>query len=310
MSTDTGGAAILAGALNLTLPELVFPDVDELFQRRVRMLEKFCRPGLAESLVSAARDSIEATRMAHLTCNRFASIAETIASLPRDAASLFILASINLDREAESTPDDAETLEIIGPEAMAETKQRLSLARKRILDAVMSNLQTGDGSKTLRDILNECLVGADELTSLELTTQTTLLASKQRQLQVVVDTLPELARLAMIWRGLFYAAVIGKAGGSLEKELVRQKVMEAVTEASWKIPGIVPGVGDLIDVARTLIRFYTSMRDKEDHVDEFIDQLQLAQEFIDTYRATLMLWAASANPVREALVTFIDAFAK
>jgi hypothetical protein len=294
MNSHSSDASIFADALNLTISEMAFPDSNELFERRVRMLEKFTRPPLPESLVSKANSAISLTRSAQAYCDAFVSIARKIAEEHgvSDSASLFIVAALTLENDQATAAVDAKTREV------------MKLARGYFLSAVVKELKNGSGDKTLKEIVDDCVAGTDELMQIALPIQATLLIAKQKQLATVVQTLPDLARLGLIWRGLFYAAVIGKAGGSLEKELARQKVMDIVADASSKVLGVIPVAGEMFDIAKTLMNLYSAMRHKEDHIDELIQQVQSAQEYIDTYHKSLMLWTTFAVEVQNTIIMF------
>jgi hypothetical protein len=296
MSSDTRGSNVLADALNLTMSEMVFRDANDLFEQRLRMLGKFTRASLPDSLVSKAATAVDLTRNAHAACSSLLSVAQRIVEQPKDSVSLFAIAALALENDEAATGADIET------------KERNGLARGYFLSAVVSELRKEKSDKTLKDILDECVVGTDELMSLALTIQATLLAAKHSQLTVVAETLPQLATLGLIWRGLFYAAVIGKAGGSLEKELARQKIMDTVADASSKVLGVVPGVGEMFDIAKTLINLYSAMRHKEEHIDELVQQIESAQEYIDTYQEALLMWATSAISIQDTIILFMKSF--
>lgn len=297
MSSNSDDSSVFSDALNLTISEMAFPDANELFERRVRMLEKFTRPPLPPSLVSKANDAVSLTRSAQAACEAFVSIARKIAEqpIPSDSVSLFLIAALALESDQAAMPLDAKA------------KNAIDTARACFVTAVIADLESGS-TKTFREILNDCVAEADDLLKIALPAQATLLIAKQRQLAGVAQMLPSLAVLALIWRALFYAAVIEKAGGSLEKELVRQKVMDAVADASSKVIGVIPGAGEMFDIAKTLVNLYRAMRDKDGHIDELVQQVQSAQEYIDTYHNAVGLWVTSAVEVQNTIIVFMRSF--
>jgi hypothetical protein len=277
---------------------MAFPNANELLERRVQMLEKFTRPALPVSLVSKANEAISLTRNAQVACETFVLIARKIAEqpIPSDSVSLFQIAALALENDQATVALDANTKEVI------------DLARGHFLNAVITELKSGRADKTFKEILDDCVAGTDDLMQLTLPIQASLLVAKQKQLASVVQVLPHLATFALIWRGLFYSAVIGTAGGSLEKELARQKVMDIVADASWKVIGVIPAAGEMIDIARMLVNLYSAMRHKEEHIDELIQQVQQAQEYIDTYHNSLGLWATSAVALQNTVIAFMQSF--
>jgi hypothetical protein len=296
MNSNSDGPSVFTDALNLTLSELTFPDSTELFERRIRMLQKFTSAALPDSLVSKTTDAISATQEAQSACDLFLVLAKTSAGLSIDSAGLFQIAALALENEAATLAIDDKTREI--------TKS----ARLTFLNAVIGGLKSEKDNRTFREVLEACLVGADGLTATALTTQATLLVAKQKQLAALSGMLANLAKLGLIWRGLFYAAVIGKAGGSLEKELATQKVMDVVADASSKVLGVIPIAGEMFDIAKTIIKLYSVMRHKEDHIDELVQQVQSAQEYIDKYGDALALWMKFSVTVQDTMAAFISPF--
>src|SRR5260370_22143400 len=143
MSSNSNGSSVFADALNLTMSELVFPDANELFERRIRMLEKFTSAALPESLVSKTTDAINLTRYAQSSCGLFVTSARTIAELPTDSVILFLLAALALENEAvTATVDD-------------KAKEMLSLARNTFLSAVVGKLKSGKLDGTFKDVLDD-----------------------------------------------------------------------------------------------------------------------------------------------------------
>lgn len=298
MTFPPGDFSIFDAAQNLSVSGLAFPDADELCDARVRMIEKFCRPALPESLVNKAKESLELTKGAHAACEQFRLTAKSVSEQPLDEETLFLLAASILEKR-EQAPGAAGNLA---------ATEKMAQARRVFLRAVVLNLRGAGSEKSLKEVLEECLVGVDGLDRITLTMQANLLAAQQKQLRITAEILPAIAYLSLIVRGLFYAVVIGKVGGKLERDLVNQKVMEVATEASWKVLGAVPGVSDLIDIVRAIISLCNALRDKEGHIDAVVEQIQSAQEYINAYLDVMTLWIQVARPVQDALVTSMNAF--
>src|SRR3954463_4516117 len=115
MISDSKNASIFADAMNLSISEMAFPDANELFERRVRMLEKFTGPSLPDSLASKAIEAVRLTRSAHASCDAFVSIARKIAEEQgaNDSASLFMLAALALDNDQATATVDPKTKEVM-----------------------------------------------------------------------------------------------------------------------------------------------------------------------------------------------------
>jgi hypothetical protein len=281
MATDT----IFGDALDLPIAQLIFQNADELVASRTRMLTKFTQAGLPSSLVEKGTDALNWTKHAHSACNSFLSLAKDIAEIPRDNLSLFMEASVLVENN--------EANAVIDPK----TKESFKSAREAFLIALVTALESDTGNKVLDDLVEECSVGAAPVMVLAIRVQATLLAATQKQLATTTSLLISLATLGLIWRGIFYAVVIRRAGGSLENDLATQKVAEIITDASSKVLTVLPFAGELFDAFKTLIKLYNAIRDKEGQIDDLLLQLKSAENYLDSYQGALTLWSARAAPI-------------
>src|ERR1700761_2456470 len=76
MRSNTSIEGLFDSALQMKMSDLAFRDSEELIQRRLRILEKFCRAGLPESLVSKAKIVVELTKAADIACAGLAKLAK------------------------------------------------------------------------------------------------------------------------------------------------------------------------------------------------------------------------------------------
>ncbi|UWU69605.1 hypothetical protein [Bradyrhizobium sp. NC92] len=181
MATFSGEFSILEAAQDLSLFGLDFPDANELYDARVRMIEKFCHPTLPESLVNKAKESLELTKDAHAACEQFRLTAKTVSEQKLDAETLFLIASSILERR-EQVQGETGTTNLRASEQMAQ-------ARRVFLRAVILNLRDVNSNKNLKEILEECLAGVDGLDRITLTMQANLLAAQQKQLRMTAEML-------------------------------------------------------------------------------------------------------------------------
>jgi hypothetical protein len=307
MGAPQNEPSIFAGVLDLPLSELAFPNGDGLLEKQILTLEKFTESELPESVVAQATDLITLSRLGHSTCENFTAIAEKVAGLPDlDLRNRLAMASLALDAQDSATlPESAIKAEVL---------ERIRGERRTVLGLILAELANGKMERSVGDLIEQSYVDEAEVRRSIAEMQAVLLVAKQEQLATAVKLLPPLAELGLIWRGLFYGCIVGDKGSALERDLTAKKTQEKIEDAlkqlNKKLLGLALGRAILaFEAAKSLYGLYTTLRNKEAHLDGVIKQLKSAQEYLDAYSQALHLWVPVATAITNMSVEFLTALA-
>jgi hypothetical protein len=94
--------------------------------------------------------------------------------------------------------------------------------------------------------------------------------------------------LAMIWRTIFYALIVSKIGGSLDRDVVLKKINDVIEEVPVQLVSLV--FGHFAHAARSAIKFIQAFREIDDGLIEIADQIASAQKYIETNMSALSFW--------------------
>jgi hypothetical protein len=281
-------------ALQLTIPELAFPDSGKLVAQRLAILQQFNNPQLGPAIVSQVETAIETTEWASKICEQFAQISKRILEIDKSSTSLFIIAAEKLDKLdaiLKSIPDEA-------------SNDKIQKIRMRVLSLIIKGIEEGSNN-TVIDQLKKGFDPSDHTEWLAAVLRAELLVAQQKQLSTIVNgLLPAIAQWGLIWRGLFYAAVVDIAGGSLEKKLLREKLLEIVSDLAPKL--LSANLSEIYDYVKTMLELLDA-RNKVRLVGNVVENMVAGQEYLVLYSQALSFWIERAVVIADVEANLLRA---
>lgn len=200
----------LGKGLSLPLRDLVYPQAAEIIDRHVRTLEIFANPPF---LIANAPQAVQLTRVSHELCESLKRCAVSLGCRPHTDAELYLMAKEKLDERDQYLRKTGVAEVLLQPGIKA---------REIVLELILTELVQDNGEKSLSDLLDQRYPSSsDDFQTHAAKLQAVLLSAEKTRLSVQVQTLRNVAVLGVIWRGLFYFAVVEQQGGSLGRQKKR-----------------------------------------------------------------------------------------
>ena len=287
-STD-GEESAFEAALRLPLSDLAYPNGALLVEKRINFLEKLSKLGLElESEIGPnAKAAIDATRAMHSLCNDIPQAHSQLSPLLNlGEARLIVQAKLALDVKYEKTP----TLKVLEERCGKEVRQQVMGLMVRALE---------EGSKlTVRELIDANYADATE-NSIAMF-QSSMLLNQKEMLSHCIKVLRTVMLQSLIWRGVFYAAVIQAEGSELKNKMMLDKVAAVMPQLTRQILGLMPILGHwfaALDIIESLRELYRARQSVEGPFDDLVQTARSAKKYLFAYSEALQRWGYAANQI-------------
>jgi hypothetical protein len=272
-------------ALDLPLSALAYPDASGIIEERIQFFGKLTK---SKSFNFVALRAIELTRISHQLCDKISVQSTQLSPLFANFNSAHFMAhAIKL---AETR--DKET-QHVHPALLLETNNTRQRVRELLLQASLDGKPIG-----ATELIDANFADASDFQKVIAKAEASLLAAQQTSLESSAWSLQALQLLSMIWRGVFYAAVIQARGSELQNQLVMEKTAEAFPKLIKQLFALLPEVGHLFaayDIFETLRELYHARRKVDEHFNGLMDTIISVEDYVTRYAEALVFWNRTAT---------------
>ncbi len=295
----------IEAALERPIREIAQFDAAGLIAARVSSLELFTGPGMPAEIADSYRQAIEVTKVGGEIAAQCLAIFEMAQLIPHyETQHLYMLAKASIDHdEVQPNPRLATS-----PEVIAKNRQ----IRADILSAILQRLSEHDVADSLGQIVAAAFAEREKFDRYIAGVQATMLQAAKDRLTLQLQAARAAAYYALIWRYVFYRAVVEEVGSALENETRRAKSLDLLGELGLALAGKVTQVGEFIELAKQLFQVVDLLAQKARAMHEMATDMaarqRLAKEYVLLYQTAVLGWCERAVVVNRVLSETIADF--